>query len=83
MKVVDAIAEILKRERIEFLSAYPTTPIIDSAAAVGIRPVLCRQERVGVGIADGFTRTTNGRRSPPRGSWPIRSPTRPARARLR
>src|SRR6267142_6345970 len=62
MKVVDAIAEILKRERIEFLSAYPTTPIIDSAAAAGIRPVLCRQERVGVGIADGFTRTTNGRR---------------------
>jgi len=62
MKVVDAIAEILKRERIEFLSAYPTTPIIDAAAAVGIRPVLCRQERVGVGIADGFTRTTNGRR---------------------
>jgi acetolactate synthase-1/2/3 large subunit len=62
MKVVDAIAEILKRERVEFLSAYPTTPVIDSAAAAGIRPVLCRQERVGVGIADGFTRTTNGRR---------------------
>src|SRR5499426_4126790 len=62
MKVVDAIVEILKRERVEFLSAYPTTPVIDSAAAAGIRPVLCRQERVGVGIADGFTRTTNGRR---------------------
>jgi acetolactate synthase I/II/III large subunit len=62
MKVVDAIAEILKREGVEFLSTYPTTPVIDSAAAVGIRPVLCRQERVGVGIADGFTRTTNGRR---------------------
>jgi acetolactate synthase-1/2/3 large subunit len=62
MKVVDAMAEILKRERIEFLSAYPTTPIIDAAAAVAIRPVLCRQERVGVGIADGFSRTTNGRR---------------------
>jgi acetolactate synthase I/II/III large subunit len=62
MKVVDAVAEILKRERIEFLSAYPTTPVIDAAAAAGIRPVLCRQERVGVGIADGFTRTTNGRR---------------------
>src|SRR5262249_25018429 len=60
--VVDAIAEILKRERVEFLSAYPTTPVIDAAAAAGIRPVLCRQERVGVGIADGFTRTTNGRR---------------------
>jgi acetolactate synthase I/II/III large subunit len=62
MKVVDAIAEILKREGVEFLSTYPTTPVIDSAAAAGIRPVLCRQERVGVGIADGFTRTTNGRR---------------------
>jgi acetolactate synthase-1/2/3 large subunit len=62
MKIVDAIAEILKREGIEFLSAYPTTPVIDATAAVGIRSVLCRQERVGVGIADGFTRVTNGRR---------------------
>src|SRR5439155_1122439 len=57
-----AIAEIMKREGVEFLSTYPTTPIIDAAAAAGIRPVLCRQERVGVGIADGFSRTTNGRR---------------------
>jgi acetolactate synthase I/II/III large subunit len=62
MKIVDAVAEILKREGVEFLSAYPTTPVIDAAAAAGIRPVLCRQERVGVGIADGYTRTTNGRR---------------------
>src|SRR5437879_12800226 len=62
MKVVDAIAEIMKREGVEFLSTYPTTPVIDAAAAAGIRPVLCRQERVGVGIADGFSRTTNGRR---------------------
>jgi acetolactate synthase-1/2/3 large subunit len=62
MKIVDAIAEILKREGVEFLSAYPTTSVIDATAAVGIRSVLCRQERVGVGIADGFTRITNGRR---------------------
>ncbi|MBI4610610.1 MAG: hypothetical protein HY726_16565 [Candidatus Rokubacteria bacterium] len=62
MKVVEAIAEILKREGVEVLSAYPTTPIIDAAAAAGIRPLICRQERVGVGIADGYTRTTNGRR---------------------
>ncbi len=62
MKVVDAIAEILKREGVQFLSAYPTTSVIDATAAVGIRSVLCRQERVGVGIADGFTRITNGRR---------------------
>jgi acetolactate synthase I/II/III large subunit len=62
MKVVDAITEILKREGVEFLSTYPTTPLIEAVAAGGIRPVLCRQERVGVGIADGFTRTTKGRR---------------------
>jgi acetolactate synthase I/II/III large subunit len=62
MKIVDAIAEMMKREGVEFLSTYPTTPIIDAAAGAGIRPVLCRQERVGVGIADGFSRTTNGRR---------------------
>src|SRR5947199_7722682 len=62
MKIIDAIAEILKREGVSFLSAYPTTPLIDATAAAGIRSVLCRQERVGVGIADGFSRITNGRR---------------------
>jgi acetolactate synthase I/II/III large subunit len=62
MNVVDAIAEILKREHVEYLMAYPTTSVIDAAAAIGIRPVLCRQERVGVGIADGYSRTTNGRK---------------------
>jgi acetolactate synthase I/II/III large subunit len=62
MRVVEAMAQILQQEGVEFLSTYPTTPIIDAAAAVNIRPILCRQERVGVGIADGFSRTTNGRR---------------------
>ena len=61
MKVVDAIARILKIEGAEFLSAYPTTPVIDAAAKVEIRPVLCRQERVGVGIADGYARVKNGK----------------------
>ena len=62
MKTVDAIIEILQRERVEFLSCFPTTSVIDAAASVGMRPVICRQERVGVGIADGFARVTNGRR---------------------
>ena len=61
MKVVDAIARILKVEGTEFLSAYPTTPVIEAAAKADIRPVLCRQERVGVGIADGYARVKNGR----------------------
>lgn len=62
MQIIDAISEILKREGVDFLSTYPTTPLIDAAAATGIRPILCRQERVGVGIADGFTRIANGKR---------------------
>ena len=62
MKVIDAIARILKIEGAEFLSAYPTTPLIEAAAKADIRPVLCRQERVGVGIADGYARVTNGKK---------------------
>ena len=60
MKTTVAIAHILQSEGIEFLSAYPTTPVIEAVAEVGIRPVICRQERVGVDIADGFSRVTNG-----------------------
>lgn len=62
MRVIDAISEILKREGVGFLSCYPTTPLIEAAAAAGIRPIVCRQERVGVGLADGFSRVSNGRR---------------------
>ncbi len=62
MKVIDAITRILKVEGADFLSAYPTTPLIDAAARADIRPVLCRQERVGVGIADGYARVKNGRK---------------------
>ncbi len=62
MKAVDAVASILKIEGAEFLSAYPTTPLIEAAARADIRPVLCRQERVGVGIADGYARASNGRK---------------------
>jgi acetolactate synthase-1/2/3 large subunit len=61
VKVIDAVARILRTEGAEFLSAYPTTPLIEAAAKADIRPVLCRQERVGVGIADGYARVKNGR----------------------
>ena len=62
MHGVDVIAEILKREGTEFLACYPYTPLIDACAKIDIRPIICRQERVGMGIADGFSRTTNGKR---------------------
>lgn len=62
MRVMDLIADYLKREGVSTLFAYPTTPIIEAAASAGIRPVLCRQERVGVDMAHGFARVSNGKR---------------------
>src|ERR1700752_1728102 len=61
MQVMQVIAEILKREGVSTLFCFPTTPIIEAAAAAGIRPMVCRQERVGVHMADGFARVSNGR----------------------
>lgn len=60
MRTVDAIARILEREGIEYLSAFPTSTLIEAAVDAGIRPIICRQERVGVGIADGYSRVNNG-----------------------
>ncbi len=62
MLVMDVIADYLKKEGVSTLFCYPTTPIIEAAAAAGIRPMLCRQERVGVDMAHGFSRASNGRR---------------------
>jgi acetolactate synthase I/II/III large subunit len=57
------VAEILKREGTEFLSCYPRNQIIEPCAALGIRPILCRQERVGVGLADGYSRVKRGKKN--------------------
>jgi len=62
MQGADVIAEILKREGTEFLACFPAQDLIDACAKVGIRPIICRQERVGMAIADGFSRTTNGKK---------------------
>jgi acetolactate synthase-1/2/3 large subunit len=61
MNGAEVIAEILKREGTEFLSCYPRNQVIEPCAALDIRPILCRQERVGVGIADGYSRIKRGK----------------------
>jgi acetolactate synthase-1/2/3 large subunit len=61
MRTADAIVEILKREGTDTLFCFPTTSIIENAVAAGIRPIICRQERVGVDMADGYARVTNGK----------------------
>jgi acetolactate synthase-1/2/3 large subunit len=58
----DAIANILKQEGVEWLACFPHNLIIESAATIGIRPILTRTERVAANIADGYTRISNGER---------------------
>jgi acetolactate synthase-1/2/3 large subunit len=62
VKVVDAVAQILKLEGVQELICYPRQALIDACARVGIRPIVCRQERVGVGMADGISRSTYGKK---------------------
>jgi acetolactate synthase I/II/III large subunit len=63
MKGADVIAEILRREGTGFLACYPRNPLIEACAELDIRPILCRQERVGVGMADGYSRIRRGRQN--------------------
>ena len=61
MKLGTAIAEIMKREGIEILCGYPVNHLIEYAANADIRPVMVRQERIGVHMADAISRVTSGR----------------------
>src|SRR6201991_4188358 len=63
MNGAEVIAQILKLEGTEFLACYPRNPVIEACAEIDIRPILCRQERVGVGIADGFSRIRRGKQN--------------------
>lgn len=62
MKVGEAIAEILKRECIDIIFGYPVNHVLEAAACAGIRPVIVRQERVGLHMADAMSRVTSGRK---------------------
>ena len=62
MKAGEVIAEILKREGVEILFAYPVNHIIDFAARADIRPVIVRQERIGLHMADALARLSSGRK---------------------
>ncbi|MGI9616412.1 MAG: thiamine pyrophosphate-requiring protein [Acidimicrobiales bacterium] len=60
MIVAQAIARILKAEGVEILFAYPVNPLIEAAAEVDIRTVIVRQERVGLHMADAYSRLSSG-----------------------
>ncbi len=60
MNVAEAAAEVLKREGVETLLAYPLNSLIEAAAAVDIRTIVVRQERTGIHMADAISRITSG-----------------------
>ena len=62
MKTGPAIADILKKEGVEYLFAYPVNHLIEACAAVDIRPIIVRQERIGLHMADAMSRLTKGRK---------------------
>jgi acetolactate synthase-1/2/3 large subunit len=62
MKVGEAIAEILRREGVEIIFGYPVNHVLEAGAGIGIRPVIVRQERVGLHMADAMSRVSSGRK---------------------
>ncbi len=62
MNGYDAMAQALKAEGVDVLIAFPHQTLIEAAAKAEIRPIICRQERAGVNMADGYSRINNGRK---------------------
>src|SRR5258707_14586565 len=60
MKAATAVAEILKREGVEFLIGYPVNAIIEASARADIRTIIVRQERTGLHMADALSRGWSG-----------------------
>src|SRR5947209_7172308 len=63
--VSDKIAALLQAQGAEFIVGFPENRLLNSAAALGMRPIITRTERVAVNIADGFARASNGARFVP------------------
>jgi acetolactate synthase-1/2/3 large subunit len=60
MKAADAIIDILKREGVEVLFGYPRNALLEAAAAADVRTIIPRQERIGLHMADAYSRLSKG-----------------------
>jgi thiamine pyrophosphate-dependent acetolactate synthase large subunit-like protein len=61
VKTDAALAEILKREGVNYLFGYPRNALLDAAAKIDIRTIIVRQERTGLHMADAVSRLTRGK----------------------
>ena len=60
MKVAAGIAHAMKQEGIDTIFTYPVNPIIEAAAEADIRTIVVRQERIGLHMADAYSRLSSG-----------------------
>ena len=59
MTGADLVAKILKSEGVDFMGVIPFNGLEEAGAKAGIRPLIFRQERVGVNLADGYSRISH------------------------
>ncbi len=57
----DALARILLAEGVKQVFSYPYSPVMEGMARADLRLIMARQERVAGNMADGVSRSTNGR----------------------
>jgi len=62
MKGDDYIAKILHEEGVEWLACFPSNPMIEAVAKLGIQPIAFRHERGAVMAADGYARVSDRQR---------------------
>ena len=61
MNTADALVKILRAEGVEQCFCFPFSPMMEALARDGLRTIVTRQERVAGNMADGVSRSTNGR----------------------
>ncbi|MCH7562520.1 MAG: hypothetical protein IH968_01740, partial [Gemmatimonadetes bacterium] len=61
MKVGDALVSLLLKEGVQQCFSYPFSPVMEPMSRAGLRSIVTRQERVAGNMADGVSRSTNGR----------------------
>jgi len=62
VKAENGLVRILKAEGVEWVGTFPSISINNACGEEGIRNLMMRTERFAVGVADGFSRASNGKR---------------------